>query len=42
MRVVVLGAAGQLGRDVVRALVAHGDTVPAAVRRPPDRASELD
>src|SRR5215471_21556802 len=38
MRVVVFGAAGQLGRDVVRALVAHGYTVRAAVRRPPDPA----
>ena len=38
MRVVVFGAAGQLGRDVVRALVAHGHTVRAAVRRPPDPA----
>jgi uncharacterized protein YbjT (DUF2867 family) len=38
MRVVVLGAAGQLGRDVVRALVAHGHTVRGAVRRPPDPA----
>jgi uncharacterized protein YbjT (DUF2867 family) len=38
MRVVVLGAAGQLGREVVRALVARGHTVRAAVRRPPDPA----
>jgi len=38
MRVVVLGAAGQLGREVVRALVARGHTVGAAVRRPPDPA----
>jgi len=36
MRVVVLGAAGQLGREVVRALVARGHTVRAAVRRAPD------
>ena len=38
MRVVVLGAAGQLGREVVRALVACGHTVRAALRRPPDPA----
>lgn len=38
MQVVVLGAAGQLGREVVRALVARGHTVCAAVRRPPDPA----
>ena len=36
MRVVVLGAAGQLGREVVSALVARGNTMCAAVRRPPD------
>jgi len=36
MRIVVLGAAGQLGREVVRALVARGHAVCAAVRRPPD------
>jgi len=36
MRVVVLGAAGQLGREVVRALLMRGRTVAAAVRRPPD------
>ena len=36
MRVVVLGAAGQLGREVVRALVARGHTVRAAVRRAPE------
>src|SRR5215469_14152299 len=36
MRVVVLGAAGQLGREVVRALLMRGQTVAAAVRRPPD------
>jgi uncharacterized protein YbjT (DUF2867 family) len=35
MRVVVLGAAGQLGREVVRALVARRHAVCAAVRRPP-------
>ena len=35
MRVVVLGAAGQLGREVVRALVPRGHTVVAAVRRSP-------
>ena len=38
MRVVVLGAAGQLGREVVRALIARGHTVRAGVRRPPDPA----
>jgi uncharacterized protein YbjT (DUF2867 family) len=36
VRVVVLGAAGQLGREAVRALVAHGHSVRAAVRRLPD------
>jgi len=36
MRVVVLGAAGPLGREVVRALVENGHTVRAAVRRAPD------
>lgn len=35
MRVVVLGAAGQLGREVVRELAARGHTVWAAVRRTP-------
>jgi uncharacterized protein YbjT (DUF2867 family) len=35
MRVVVLGAAGQLGREVVQALVARGNAVRAVVRRPP-------
>jgi uncharacterized protein YbjT (DUF2867 family) len=35
VRVAVLGAAGQLGREVVRALEAHGYGVVAAVRRPP-------
>jgi uncharacterized protein YbjT (DUF2867 family) len=35
MRVIVLGAAGQLGREVVCALVQRGHTVRAAVRRPP-------
>ena len=35
MRVVVLGAAGQLGREVVRALIARGHEVRAAVRRLP-------
>ena len=35
MRVVVVGAAGQLGREVVRALVARGHAVCAAVRRSP-------
>jgi uncharacterized protein YbjT (DUF2867 family) len=38
MRVVVLGAAGQLGRDVVRTLIARGHIVRAVVRRPPDPA----
>jgi len=36
MRIVILGAGGQLGREVVRALVARRHTVCAAVRRPPD------
>lgn len=35
MRVVVLGAAGQLGRETVRILSARGHGVCAAVRRPP-------
>jgi len=35
MRVAVLGAAGQLGREVVRALSGRGDSVCAVVRRPP-------
>lgn len=35
MRVVVLGAAGQLGREVVRTLVEREHMVCAAVRRPP-------
>jgi uncharacterized protein YbjT (DUF2867 family) len=34
MRVVVLGAGGQLGREVIGALVAHGRPVVAVVRRP--------
>src|SRR5215469_7444221 len=34
MRVVVLGAAGQLGRETVRTLSARGHAVCAAVRRP--------
>jgi NmrA-like family len=38
VRVVVLGAAGQLGREVVRALALHGHSVRAVVRRPPDAA----
>src|SRR5215470_13102897 len=38
VRVVVLGAAGQLGREVVRALAGHGYSVRAVVRRPPDAA----
>src|SRR5215469_3573198 len=40
MRVVVLGAAGQLGREVVRILSARGHIVCAAVRRPPVPAFE--
>ena len=35
MRVVVLGAAGQLGREVVRILSTRGNYVRAAVRRSP-------
>ena len=35
LRVAVLGAAGQLGREAVRALVARGHAVRAVVRRPP-------
>lgn len=35
MHVVVLGAAGQLGREVVRTLAEREHTVSAAVRRPP-------
>ena len=38
MRVVVLGPAGQLGREVVCALLARGHTVRAAVRRRPEPA----
>src|SRR5215831_17190412 len=38
VRVVVLGAAGQLGREVVRALGLHVHSVRAVVRRPPDAA----
>src|SRR6516225_988157 len=38
MRVVILGAAGQLGREVVRDLLARGHTVRAAVRRRPEPA----
>ena len=40
MRVVVLGAAGQLGREVVRILSARGHVICAAVRRPPVPAFE--
>jgi putative NADH-flavin reductase len=40
MRVVVLGAGGRLGREVLRALVPRGHAVCAVVRRPPDRAPE--
>ena len=35
MRAVVLGAGGQLGREVVRVLAARGHAICAAVRRPP-------
>jgi uncharacterized protein YbjT (DUF2867 family) len=35
VRVAVLGAGGQLGREVVRALAVHRHAVVAAVRRPP-------
>ena len=35
MRVAVLGAAGQLGREVVQALLQCGQAVRAIVRRPP-------
>lgn len=38
MRIVVLGAGGQLGREVVAALVKRGHQVCAEVRRPPDPA----
>jgi len=38
MRVVVLGATGQLGREVVHALVSRGHSVVATVRRPPNPA----
>ena len=38
MLVVVLGAAGKLGREVVRALAERGYPVRAVVRRPPDSA----
>ena len=38
MRIVVLGAAGQLGREVVGALLKPGHNVCAAVRRAPDPA----
>jgi uncharacterized protein YbjT (DUF2867 family) len=45
MRVVVLGAAGQLGREVVRVLAEREHTVCAGVRRPPipgfDRSVEV-
>jgi len=34
MRIVVLGAGGQLGREVVRAVAASGGSVCAVVRRP--------
>ena len=40
MRVVVLGAAGQLGRQAVHTLSSRGHTVCAAVRRPPAPAFE--
>lgn len=38
MRIVVVGAAGPLGREVVRTLLVRGHSVRAAVRRPPDPA----
>jgi uncharacterized protein YbjT (DUF2867 family) len=38
MRVVILGAAGQLGREAVRILSERGHLVCAAVRRPPSPA----
>ena len=38
MRVAVLGAAGQLGREVVSVLAQRGHTVCAAARRPPNPA----
>lgn len=40
MQVVVLGAAGQLGTEVVSTLSARGHLVCAAVRRPPPHAFE--
>ena len=40
MRVVVLGAAGQLGRETIRMLSARGHAVCASVRRPPLPAFE--
>jgi uncharacterized protein YbjT (DUF2867 family) len=40
MRIVVLGGAGQLGREVVRILSARGHVICAAVRRPPVPAFE--
>ena len=40
MRVVVLGAAGQLGREAVRTLSTRGHVLCAAVRRPPTPALE--
>src|SRR5215470_15668637 len=36
MRIVVLGAGGQLGREVVSALVKRGHQIGAVVRRSPD------
>jgi|SRR5215470_18932898 len=38
MRVVVLGASGQLGREAVRILSERGHSVCAAARRPPSPA----
>ena len=40
MRVVVLGAAGQLGREAVRTLSTRGHVLCATVRRPPTPALE--
>lgn len=39
MRIAVLGAAGQLGREIVTALAARKHAVRAVVRRLPDHDS---